>query len=146
MLTVWLRQRGSSESKRLEGKEPVDEDPNGHRNDPDAPWPVRRGGLAIAIYRHSLGIAFLVLFFASFAAHALTGAHAFSAERATHGGESVATVDYVRTPQFWFESLQNWQSELLAVVSIVLLSVFLRQQGSPESKPVHVPHGRTGAE
>jgi hypothetical protein len=145
LLTVWLRQRGSAESKSLDGTEDVDADPKAHRDDPDAPWPVRRGGLALAVYQRSLSIGFFVLFGAAFLLHAITGARAFSAEEAEHGGTAVSTWEYLHRSQFWFESLQNWQSEFLAVAAIVILSIFLRQRGSPESKPVHAPHHQTGS-
>ena len=146
LLTVWLRQKGSSESKPLQGEDPVDEDPARHRHDPDAPWPVRRGGLALALYRNSLSIAFLTLFVLSWWLHALTGAREYSADQVAHGGEPVGTMQFVTRAQFWFESLQNWQSEFLAVASIVLLSIVLRQHGSPESKPVHASHASTGSD
>src|SRR5215207_8036061 len=146
LLTVWLRQRGSAESKKLEGEEAVDEDPSKHRGDPDAPWPVRRGGVALVLYRNSLSIAFLVLFLLSWWLHAVTGASEYSAEQIAHGGQSVDTLQFLTRAQFWFESLQNWQSEFLAVAAIVVLTIYLRQQGSPESKPVHAPHSETGSE
>ena len=145
LLTVWLRQRGSAESKGLDKPEPVDEDPSGHRNDPDAPWPVRRGGVVLALYRNSLSLAFFALFGLSWLLHAITGAHEYSSEQVAHGAPSVSTWEFLRRAEFWFQSMQNWQSELLAVASIVVLTIFLRQQGSPESKPVHAPHGRTGS-
>ena len=144
LLTVWLRQKGSAESKPLEGEDPVDEDPRKHRDDPNAPWPVRRGGLAAGLYRNSLSIAFFTLFLLSWWLHAVTGAHQYSSEQEALGGQPVDTFGYVTRSQFWFESLQNWQSEFMAVGAIVVLSIFLRQQGSPESKPVHVPHSETG--
>ncbi len=144
LLTVWLRQRGSAESKSLNGSEDVDEDPVAHRDDPAAPWPVRRGGLALAIYKRSLSIGFFGLFTATLALHALTGARAFSADQSEHGHPGVTVWQYVHQSHFWFESLQNWQSEFLAVAAIVVLTIFLRQQGSPESKPVHAPHAATG--
>jgi hypothetical protein len=144
VLTIWLRQKGSPESKPVDGDDPVDDDPATHREDPKAPWPVRRGGLALALYRRSLSVAFFALFLSAFLLHALTGAHAASAEAAAHGGQPVHFGEYLTTSQMWFESLQNWQSEFLAVGSIVLLSVWLRQQGSAESKPVHAPHAETG--
>ena len=145
LLTVWLRQKGSSESKALDGKEPVDEDPAEHRGDKDAPWPVRVGGIPEALYKNSLSIAFFALFIASWFLHAMTGAHEYSAEQVAHGGQPVDTIGYMQRSQFWFESFQNWQSEFLAVASIVVLTIFLRQQGSPESKPVHAPHAETGS-
>jgi hypothetical protein len=145
LLTVWLRQKGSSESKQIDEEEPVDEDPAKHRNDPDAPWPVRVGGIPEALYKNSLSIAFFALFFLSWTLHAVTGAREFSNEQLAHGGEPVTAVEYVRHAQFWFESLQNWQSEFLAVACVVLFTVYLRQQGSPESKPVHAAHADTGS-
>ena len=85
VLTVKFRQWGSAESKPLEGETDVDEDPRLHRNDPDAPWPVRRGGWLLAIYRRSLSLAFLALFLASFALHAVTGSRAYNAEQDLSG-------------------------------------------------------------
>ena len=146
LLTIALRQRGSAESKKFDEDEPVDEDPAGHRTDPNAPWPVRRGGVWLAVYKHSLSIAFILLFLGSIAGHAVTGAHAYSAEQEAHGEAPVTTIEDVTQSQFWFESLQNWQSEFLAVGAIVWLSIYLRQEGSPESKPVHAPHSSTGSD
>jgi hypothetical protein len=145
-LTVKLMQWGSAESKPLEGETDVDEDPLLHRDDPDAPWPVRRGGWMLAIYRRSLSLTFCALFLASFVLHAATGSRAYNAEQAISGGTDHTTGwSYVFRSQFWFESLQNWQSEFLAVAAIVLFSIVLRQHGSPESKPVHAPHRQTAA-
>jgi hypothetical protein len=150
-LTAFLVQRGSAESRKPDddpraGEESFDEDPREHVGDPKAPWPVRRGGPALALYRNSLSIALFVLFLLSFAGHAATGAAAYSEEEKAHGGEPVSAMAYMATPHFWFESLQNWQSEFLSVFAIAVLSIWLRQQGSPESKPVHAPHEQTGAE
>ena len=145
LLTVWLRQRGSAESKPLDGADPVDEDPSTHADDPDAPWPVRRGGLWLTLYRSSLSIALLTLFALSWLGHAVTGAHELNAEAAAHGEGPITTWQFLHRAEFWFQSLQNWQSEFLAVAAIVGLSIFLRQQGSPESKPVHAPHRQTGS-
>ena len=149
-LTVFLVQRGSAESKKpedeLDGeKADVDADPADHRYDPNAPWPVRRGGIVLRIYENSLSIAFLLLFLLSFLGHGMGGAAEFNEEQREHGVAAVSTLRYMVSSRFWFESLQNWQSEFLAVLSIVMLSVFLRQRGSPESKPVHAPHRQTGA-
>jgi hypothetical protein len=149
-LTVFLVQRGSAESKKPEdeledGPEEIDEDPAEHRNDPGAPWPVRRGGFVLKLYQNSLSLAFLVLFLVSFVGHAMGGAADYNEEQAIHGGPPVSTFGYMATSRFWFESFQNWQSEFLAVASIVILSIMLRQRGSPESKPVHAPTWQTGA-
>jgi hypothetical protein len=80
----------------------------------------------------------------AFALHAAGGAREYSAEQQQHGGQAVSTLAYLSTPRFWFESFQNWQSEFLSVLAIVVLTIFLRQRGSPESKPVAAPHARTG--
>jgi hypothetical protein len=146
VLTVKLRQRGSAESKPIDETTPQDEDPRGHRNDPDAPWPVRRGGAWLAVYSNSLSLAFLAMFVATFVLHAATGSREFNSEHASAGSsDRVGTWSYLFRSQFWFESLQNWQSEFLAVAAIVLLSIVFRQHGSPESKPVHAAHATTGS-
>jgi hypothetical protein len=143
LLTVWLRQKGSAESKKVDEHESVDDDPGTHER-PDSPWPVRYGGLPRAIYSNSLAIAFGLLFAASFALHAITGASHYNDERTEHGQPPVSTLAYVQSSRFWYESFQNWQSEFLAVGAMVVLSVFLRQRGSKESKPVAAPHDETG--
>jgi hypothetical protein len=145
VLTVKLRQRGSAESKPIDGPTDQDDAPEDHRNDPDAPWPVRRGGAWLAIYRNSLGIALLAMFVASFVLHAWTGSREFNNVHSADGlSDRVTMWTYFLRSQFWYESLQNWQSEFLAVAAIVLLTIYLRQHGSPESKPVHAPHSSTG--
>jgi hypothetical protein len=145
LLTAWLLQRGSPESRPIKGTSAQDEDPATKRNDPDAPWAVRRGGLALSVYRHSLSIAFFALFVGSWLGHAAGGSREYSAEQRAHGQPSVSMTEYMRTSRFWFESFQNWQSEFLAVGSIVVLSIFLREERSPESKPVAAPHRETAA-
>jgi hypothetical protein len=144
LLTAFLFQRGSSESKDPDGEEAVDEDPRNAAHDPDAPWPVRRGGIALAIYEHSLTLALLLLFLISFVLHAWGGAREYSQEQLSHGGSPVSTIGFLSTSAFWFQSFQNWQSEFLAVASLAALSIFLRQRGSPESKPVAASHKSTG--
>lgn len=146
LLTVFLRQKGSPESKKLEGKETVDQNPR-NTNNRDAPWPVRYGGWARAIYGNSLSIAFILLFLLSFWLHAYGGSRATCDENIAHGDTDCPSVmQYAGTSKFWYESLQNWQSEYLAVFSIVVLGIFLRQYGSPESKPINTPHHQTGSE
>jgi hypothetical protein len=146
ILTVFLYQRGSSESKKHDGTDEVEEDPRGHQADPDAPGPVKAGGWRLSLYRNSLSLAFLFMFLFSFAGHAVTGARRYNDEQLEHGSSKlVSTTDYLQSPQFWYESFQNWQSEFLAVLAIVVLSIWLRQWGSPESKPVHAPHSATGS-
>lgn len=144
ILTALLVQKGSAESKPLEGDPELDRPPDPNR--PDAPAVLRRGGWRAAIYANSLALAFLGLFLISFAAHAVGGAAAYREEQRMEGNtQPITTWTYIRGARFWFESLQNWQSEFLAVFTIVVLSIFLRQRGSPESKPVDAPHSETGA-
>ncbi|SDL16413.1 hypothetical protein SAMN05216282_1387 [Cryobacterium psychrotolerans] len=143
VFTIFLFQKGSSESKPLDGPAPQDEDPRRHRDDPRAPWPVRRGGITLVVYENSLLILFGILFLGSFVAHAIGGAAAYNEEQLQHGGEIVNVVQYVGTSQFWFESFQNWQSEFMVVALLAGAAVYLRQRGSVESKPVHSPHDET---
>lgn len=143
LLTVYLRQKGSAESKKLEGKEEVDRDPQ-KTADKDAPWPVRRGGVVLTFYKNSLSIAFGLLFLMSFLLHGLGGAAMACEEAQTHGESCASTAQFMMTSEFWYQSFQNWQSEFLAVFAIVVLSIYLRQHGSPESKPVNTPHYATG--
>jgi hypothetical protein len=145
VLTAYLYQRGSAESKPLDRPAPQDQDPRSTPAKRDAPWPVRRGGWVLTLYENSLAIAFFALFFGSWALHALGGSRAYSEELLQHGQPAVSVWRYVTTSQFWFESMQNWQSEFIAVAAIVGLSVFLRQRRSAESKPVADPHRETSA-
>lgn len=143
LATSVLFQRGSGDSKDPDGgAELVDEDPRGHARDRDAPWPVRRGGVALRIYNWSLSVALLVHFAASFVLHACASARSASIEEQA----LVSGLDVLARPRFWFESFQNWQSEFLSIAALVVFTIFLRQRGSLESKPVHFAHGRTGRE
>jgi hypothetical protein len=142
ILTVVLRQKGSPESKSIDGDEEVDREPDRAR--PDAPLPVRLGGFVGRLYEHSLSIALLTLFVLSFALHVVTGAAEYSEERHAHGEPPVSPTEYLATPQLWFESFQNWQSEFMSIGALVVLGIFLRQKGSPQSKPVDAPDAQTG--
>ena len=147
VLTAFLYQKGSAESKKLNEPEPVDRDPQKSRNKKNAPWPVRKGGFVLTLYEHSLSLALLLLFLMSFVLHAIGGAEEYNQSQREHGStEVLSTLEYMGTPRFWFESLQNWQSEFLAVLAMVVLSIFLRQRGSPESKPVDTPHNETAGQ
>jgi hypothetical protein len=140
LLTVWLRQRGSAESRPLD---PAQEE---EKIEPGpTPWPVLAGGAIRWLYAHSLATAFFVLFLASFFLHAWGSWMHENEERELDGLPQVTLAEHVGGPQFWFESFQNWQSEFVAVLSIVVLSIWLRQDKSPESKPVAAPHGQTGS-
>jgi Na+-transporting methylmalonyl-CoA/oxaloacetate decarboxylase gamma subunit len=145
MLTTFLYQKGSAESKDPDGDNDVDRDPRLSKNKKNAPWPVRKGGLVLKLYENSLGLAFLLLFLLSFALHAVGGAAEYNSEQQEHGNaERVTAIGYAATSRFWFESLQNWQSEFLAIWCMVVFTIRLRQKGSPESKPVDAPHSQTG--
>lgn len=144
VMTIFLFQKGSAESKPIDGPAPQDEDPRRHRHDPKAPWPVRRGGVWLVLYENSLLLMFAVLFLGSVVGHAVGGAAAYSRDQLAHGAPGVTWVEYLGTSQFWFESLQNWQSEFMVVAVLVAASIYLRQRGSNESKPVHTPHAETG--
>jgi Domain of unknown function (DUF6766) len=144
LLTIWLVQKGSSESKPPGGDPDKDADPRSLTDLERTPGPVRRGGWQLRLYENSLGIALAFLFALSFVLHALGGAREFSSEQVAHGQQAVSTLEFVTTSTFWFQSFQNWQSEFIAVGSIVVLTIFLRQRGSPESKPVAAPHRETG--
>ncbi|MCU1586033.1 MAG: hypothetical protein JWM49_2589 [Microbacteriaceae bacterium] len=144
VLTVFLFQRGSSESKSPDAPAPEDEDPHEARIHADTPWPVARGGILLKLYENSLAGLFVILFLGSVLLHAVGGSAAYSAEEAAHGGSAVTVWQYFGTAQFWFESFQNWQSEFLAVAILVGASVYLRQRGSAESKPVAAGNQSTG--
>ena len=145
VLTVFLFQKGSSESKPVGKDAPQDEDPRQAAITKATPWPVKAGGAALKVYEHSLSILLFLLFLGSFTAHALGGAEAYNEEQQTHGQSTVTALQYVGTSRFWFESFQNWQSEFLSTAVLVVLSIFLRFKGSPESKRVAAPHSETGA-
>ena len=142
VLTVWLRQQGSSESKDLEKQEEVDREPD--PNKPDAPWPVKKGGFLLAVYKNSLSLAFLILFITSFLLHAGGSFNKYNEEQIFQGKTKIPLSEFMHESRFWYESFQNWQSEFISVISIVVLSIFVRQKGSPESKPVDASYKETG--
>lgn len=141
ILTVKLRQLGSAESKSLDDTEEVDRKPVSSE---DAPWPVKKGGWILMIYSNSLAIAFLLLFFVSWALHLFGSYKAHNIEQALDKKPLLSLLEFIAQPTFWFETFQNWQSEFLSVLAIVFLTIYLRQYGSPESKPVDAPNLQTG--
>ena len=141
ILTVKLRQIGSSESKKIDEEEEVDRQPQPHK---DAPWPVKKGGLILLIYKNSLSIAFVVLFLLSFWLHLEGSLSVYNLDQRLAGKPEETASQFLLNSKLWFESLQNWQSEFLSVLSIIFLSIYLRQYGSPESKPVDAPYMETG--
>ncbi|MDP9343173.1 MAG: hypothetical protein M3Q23_14005 [Actinomycetota bacterium] len=144
LITAYLFQKGSPVSKPLEEPSPQDVDP-GRQRYPRRPWPVRRGGLWLRLYMNSLATALFGLFVMSFVLHAIGGTTSYNQDAREHGGQTVSVFRFVTTSEFWYQSFQNWQSEFLSVGALVVLAIFLRQQGSPESKPVAAPHSQTGA-
>jgi len=145
VLTVFLFQKGSSESKPMGSTAPQDEDPRHATVKAATPRPVRRGGWVVKLYSHSLSIMFFALFLMSFVLHLIGGTQDYNSDQESHGQPTVSVLGYLATSRFWFESFQNWQSEFLAVAVLVGASVYLREKGSPESKPVAEPHYETGA-
>jgi len=146
LLTVFLFQKGSSESKKPGATERVDIIPKQSLKEKDTPWPVRKGGFVLKLYENSLALAFVLLFLGSFILHAYGGADEYNQDQLEHGGQTVSCLQYVGTSRFWFESFQNWQSEFFSIGLMVVLSIWLRQKGSPESKPVDSPHSETGTD
>ena len=141
-LTIFLKQKGSSESKGFDGDEKVDREPSANRK--GAPWPVKKGGIWLWLYQNSLTISLFLLFFASFVLHFCLSLKDENAMNVLKGNPQLSLMDYLGESRFWFESFQNWQSEFLSVFAIIVLSIFLRQKGSSQSKPVDAPHCATG--
>jgi hypothetical protein len=135
-LSAFLVQRGSAEAK---GPDEDSEDIEKEKKR-DSPGPVHRGGLALALYQRSLSLTLFALFLFSFAMHAVGGKMKFNEEQLQHGQQTVSMLGYVGSSTFWYESFQNWQSEFLSVFALVVLSIWLRQKDSPESKKVTAPH------
>jgi hypothetical protein len=136
VLTIWLRQKGADESKPMRG--PAEQDTRSRYSIlRAASWSQRRKAAGHTIYAHSLSLSLIAIFFFSFFLHAVGGAETYNQDADFHqDAERVTPLSYMATSQFWYESLQNWQSEFLAVGSLMLLSVKLRERGSPQSKPV----------
>src|SRR5215216_6031491 len=132
LLTAFLVQWGSPESQPLEGTKPEGEpdpaDPKAKKK--DSPWPVKRGGWVLNVYQNSLSIALLGMFLLSFLLHLLGGTAEYNEEQSMHGQPPVSAGQFLGTSEFWFQSMQNWQSEFLAVGALIVLSIFLRQRGS----------------
>jgi hypothetical protein len=141
LATVWLLQKGSPESKELDeaGTESDKEQKVGSWARKDSPRWAKVGGVRTAIYSNSLIIAMALIFLGSWFAQSVTGWTAFNQEQYEHGDPRLSWLGYIGSSQFWEATLQNWQSEFLAVGSFAILVVYLRQRGSPESKPVGAP-------
>lgn len=151
-LSVFLVQRGSAESKKPKDEAEKDDDEDakkqkqlrGSSEGDELPWPVRKGGVFLRIYSHSLSLVLTLLFIGSFVIHAIAGHAAENTELVNHAQAPIGLWEFLRSSTFWFQSLQNWQSEFLSVGLLVVLTVFLRERGSPQSKPVEAPNRATG--
>jgi len=139
LITVRLRQKGSAESRPLKGEEEEERILPG-----PTPWAVRKGGIWKLLYGHSLAIVFSILFLASFFLHLAGSWRAAVDEQVARGLPAPTCWEHLWSGSFWFESFQNWQSEFLAVLALVVLTIFLRQKDSPQSKPLAAPHSQTG--
>jgi hypothetical protein len=146
VLTVWLVQRGSPESKELEaaGRESDEQQRIGRHADEESPRWARLGGWRTLLYARSLGVTMGAIFVLSWLAQSVAGWAAYNEQRLTQLQDPIPWAGYLLSADFWSRSLQNWQSEFLAVGSMAVLSIFLRQRGSPESKPTGAAHHSTG--
>jgi len=142
VMTVFLFQRGSAESKEPDTKKSGGSESSGKVG--HVPRWARSGGWRYRIYSHSLSLALFSIFLLSFVGHVIFGAAAYNQEASEHGQPHLSAWSYLGSSRFWFESLQNWQSEFLAIFAIVVLSIWLRELGSPESKTVFASHAQTG--
>ncbi len=145
-VTVWLVQKGSNESKRL-GDPGLETDERqrveGHARR-DSPWAARVGGAWRRVYENSLLLVMGTIFLLTWVAQSLNNWRQFTADQRVHDETTVSWGSYLLQADFWERTLENWQSEFLAVGTIVVFSIYLRQRGSPESKPVGAPHDETG--
>jgi hypothetical protein len=146
--TVWLVQRGSTESKPPgeEGGESDEEQKVGEHAEEDSPKWAKAGGLRTLVYSNSLLLLMTTIWLGSWFAQLVAGRVDYNAQQFDHHEEPLNLMQYAGSSDFWNRTLQNWQSEFLAVASMVVFSIWLRQRGSTQSKPVGTPHATTGAE
>ena len=142
MLTVSLRQIGSAESKDIVKPEEVDREPDPEKA--NVPGPVKKGGWRLKLYQNSLSLSFVILFLVSWVGHLYGSFKNYNLEQSLKHLPGKHLGEFLKEPLFWFETFQNWQSEFLSIAAIVILTIFLRQKGSPESKPVDAAHMETG--
>ena len=148
LATVWLLQRGSPESKELDrsGRESDEQQKVGEYAQQDSPRWAKVSGLRRKVYENSLVIVMGTIWLGTWFAQSVTGLVEYNSDRLDHQMATVGWWTYIGKPDFWDKTLQNWQSEFLAVGSMAILAVYLRMRGSPESKPVGAPHAATGIE
>lgn len=147
-LTVWLLQRGSPESKELDkaGRESEREQKIGAFADAGSPAWARVRGVRLFLFSNSLGLVMGLIFVLSWLGQSITGMVSYNERQLADLQDPVSWGGYVTNPDFWNRTLQNWQSELLAVASMAILAIYLRQRGSSQSKPVGSAHAATGIE
>jgi hypothetical protein len=145
VLTAMLFQKGSAESRDPDDP-PRDADLEAQSRKPGAPAILKAGDAARWLYAHSLGLTLFLLFLLSFVLHWINSSRAADEEAVRHGLQPEGVMAYLADPQLWYESFQNWQSEFLSTAVLIVLSIFLRQRESPESKAVAAPHSKTGAD
>ncbi len=142
ILTIYMKQEGSSESR------PMEDPPTDTEGEciplKDSPWPVKKGGFALLLYKYSLSIVLTLLFLLSFGLHWYGSFLDYNEQQTLDGLPSTTAMAYLGYSKFWFESFQNWQSEFLSIFAIIFLSIYLRQAGSSQSKKVNAPHMETG--
>jgi hypothetical protein len=148
LATIWLVQRGSPESKAIDeaGQESAENQRIGEHAQASSPKWAKVGGLRTAIYSNSLLIVMGLIFLGSWFAQSVTGWSDYNEEQVEHDQAEVSWLGYLGSARFWESTLQNWQSEFLAVGSMAVLTIYLRQRGSPESKPVGAAHDATDVE
>lgn len=148
LATVWFVQRGSTESKKPgeEGAESDEEQKIGSHAEPDSPAWAKTGGLRTLVYSNSLVLLMTAIWLGSWGAQLVTGRIDYNQSQLDHHEAALSLWQYAGSSDFWNRTLQNWQSEFLAVASMVVFSVWLRQHSSPQSKPVGAPHAATGVE
>jgi uncharacterized membrane protein YeiB len=146
--TVWLLQRGSPESKELDkaGRESDKDQKVGDHAEAGSPAWAKSGGWRTRVYSSSLAIVMGSIFLLSWLAQSIAGWAAFNEDRLQQLQDPIGYTGYLANADFWARTLQNWQSEFLAVGTMAVLAVYLRQRGSSQSKPVGEPHTATGVE
>ncbi|RYZ24628.1 MAG: hypothetical protein EOO16_00420 [Chitinophagaceae bacterium] len=142
VLTAFLYQRGSAESN--DPDDPDEDKPKEPVKPEDVPWPVRRGGWVLKLYKNSLGLSLFLLFVLSFILHWFGSLKSYNHDQLLKGAPLETAIGFLGNSKLWFESFQNWQSEFLSVGVMVVFTIFLRQKGSAQSKPVEAPDSQTG--
>lgn len=142
ILSMFLYQKGSAESKDPDKENEVDREPDPKKK--DAPKAVKTGGIVLKIYEHSLCYLLSLIFIISFLLHWYGSLKDYNEEQRLNHEPTASALEYISNSRFWFESFQNWESEFLSIFAIVVLSVYFREKGSPQSKPVDAAHHETG--